>query len=309
MRTLTSVVVLAAALAVAGCSKPTEPAPAKAADAAALSRAKPKIEPKRKKPRRKRKKLKLPEPMKPPPRPEGEPKTPDDFQKLAGAANEGAPIAKPGAPPIQRLDAYRLRVGKVLVDRLERTVAIPGRVNMVDGILEYFAVSSQGKLHESVLELTAEPSHIHLGLVLIGLEPTVYDRSDKMKMPVVVKPGGDLMQWVKWKDPKTGEARKVRGAAWLYNRKAKGAPKPQLWTFQGSAFWNGRYSADMDRSVTSLIPDESAVLGTKVDIGNPYRGDGLGYEVYKDVVPPKGTRLTYVLEAVGPKPPKPGDVK
>ena len=295
---------LAAVFAAAGCSKPADP-PAKVVDAAVV--AKPKVSPKAKPQRKKRKKLKLPEPTKPPPRPEGEPSGPDDFNKLAGAAQEGAPVEKPGAPPIQRLDAYKLRVGKVFVDRLERTVEIPAQVNMTEGILEYFAVSTQGKLHESVLELFAEPSHIHLALVLIGLEPTVYDRSDPMKMPVVVKAGGGLKMWVKWKDPETGTEKKVHAGAWLYTRKTKSSAKPQEWAFQGSAFWKGRYSADMDRSVSALIPDESAVIGTMVDIGNPYQGDGLGYEVYQKVVPPKGTKVTYVLEATGPKPPKPTD--
>ncbi len=305
---------LAAVFAFAGCSKPTPP-PAAAPDAAAVDAAapaKPKISPrknrtrKNRKKRKKRKRLKLPPPSAPPPRPEGEPSSAGDFQKLAGAAQQGAPVEKPGAPPIQRLDAYRLRVGKVFVDRLERTVEIPAQVNMVEGILEYFAVCTQGKLHEAVLELFAEPSHIHLGLVLVGLEPNVYDRSDPMKPPKIVKQGGDLRTWVKFKDPKTGAEKKLAAAEWLYNREKKKGPPQQVWTFQGSSFWNGRYAADMDRSVSSLIPDETAVIGTKVDIGNPYRGDNLGFEVHKAVIPPKGTKVTYVLEVIGPKPPKPG---
>lgn len=303
---------LVAVFAFVGCSKPDSPpaAPKAAAVDAAAKAAERSPLPNRRKSRKKRKtrkKLKMPPPSQPPPRPEGEPNSPGDFDKLAGAAKDGAPVEKPGAPPIQRLDAYRLRVGKVFVDRLERTVQIPAQVNMVEGILEYFAVASQGKLHESVLELFAEPSHIHLGLVLVGIEPNVYDRSDPMKMPKIVKQGGDVHTWVKFKDPKTGKDTKLAAAAWLYNRKTKGAPPQQVWTFQGSAFWNGRYSADMDRSVTSLIPDETAILGTKVDIGNPYQGDDLGFEVFKAVVPPKGTKVTYILEVVGPKPPKPGE--
>ncbi len=238
--------------------------------------------------RKKRKKIKLPDPMQPPPRPEGEPGSLEDFQSL---------------------DAYKLRVGKVFVDRLTRRVEIPAQVNMTEGILEYYAVSSNGKLHESVLELFAEPSHIHLALVLIGLDPTVYDRSDPMKPPVVTKPGGELHMFVRFQDPKQGKEVEQAAELWLYNRARKGAPEPARWVFQGSAFWNNRYSADSDRSVTALIPDESAVVGTRIAAGNPYQGGELGYEVFTKVIPPKGTKVTYILEAVGPKPPAPTEAR
>ncbi len=293
------------ALLLPACSKPTPPAPKASKPVAKKALKKPKVEAKKRKKRPKRKKMKLPTPTPPPPRPEGEPKNPEDLRRLSTAAETGQPVQKPGAPPIKRLDAYRLRVGKVFVDRLKRVVEAPAQVNMTEGILDYFAVSSEGKLHEAVIEVFAEPSHIHLGLLLIGLEPTVWDRSDTKSMPKIVKAGGDLKMFVRFTDPKGGEKRQIPAEAWLYNRKLNGAPKANIWTFQGSAFWNGRYSADMDRSISTLIPDSSAVLNSKVDIGNPYRGNDLGYEVFTKVIPPKGTRVTYVLEAMGPKPPHP----
>jgi hypothetical protein len=226
----------------------------------------------------------------------GEPGSQADFNKLSDAAKAGKAVDKPGAPPIKRLDAYRVRVGKVLVDRLAQQITVPGRVNMSEGILEYYAVSSGGKLHEAVIELNAEPSHIHLGLILLGVKQAEWDRSDRMKMPTLTKRGGLLDLYVEWQDPKTGKAQRTRGEDWLYNRRRKASPKALPWFFHGSSFWNGRFTADMDRSVLALIPDDTAILMLDGDEGNPYRGENEGYEVHSKVIPPVDTPLKMILQ-------------
>lgn len=279
----------------AGCSKapePAEPSPeAKAADAAA-----PKT-------RRPRKKLKLPPPQPPPVRPAGEARSKTDLKKQAEAAAGGAPPAEPGAPPIERIDEFRLKIGPVRVDRKARTVRVPGKLNMDAGILEYFAVASGGKLHESVLEIDGQPSFVHLGLVLIGLDHSKY-RPVKGRMPELAKPGDRMRMWVEWQDPKDGKARREPAEHFLYNRRKNGAPEPRDWIFEGSVFWNARYAADQDRSVIALIEDRLAVIVVPGDFGNPYRGDDLGFEVYTDHVPPVGTKviLELTIEGVGKGP-------
>ena len=236
---------------------------------------------------------------KPPPRPEGEPKSAEDLQKLSDAAAGGEPVDKPGAPPIERINETQLRVGRVLVDRAKRRLEIPVRVNMIAGILEYYGVASNGKLHESVIEIGVEPSHLHLGLILLGVEQIVYDYGDFKKPPVIVKPGGRLKLTVKYVDPKTKKTREHAAEDWLYNRKLKGPPAPLAWTFQGSTFWQNRYGADMDRSVITLINDQIAVIGTTAQAGNPYQGEGLGFEVNEKIIPMKGTAATLIISVLG----------
>lgn len=268
----------------------------------------------KKKRRKRRTKRSLPAPTPPPPRPEGEPSTPADFNALSTAAQKGAPVQKPGAPPVERIDAFHFKVGSVLVDQKKRHLNIPGKVNMVKGILEYYAVGTNGKTHESVLELLVEPSHIHLGLLLLDVEQSQVDRSNPRKMPVITKPGGQLKLFVEWVDPKTKKPMRAQAEDWLYTRKAKKAPKPQIWTFHGSSFWNNRYSADMDRSIIGLIADDIVVIAIGSSKGNPYQGNQ-GYEVFTKQIPPKGTLVTLVVEVhdgksgrVEPAPKKaPGD--
>ena len=42
---------------------------------------------------------------------------------------------------------------------------------MTTGILEYYAVAPQGKTHESIITYEGFISHVHLALLLIGMEP------------------------------------------------------------------------------------------------------------------------------------------
>src|SRR6266511_579597 len=75
------------------------------------------------------------------------------------------------APPAEKIGEHRYRIGQVTVDTAARTAQMPCRVNMQKGMIEYLAVASEGKLHESALRVDAEPLHLHLALLLLGLEP------------------------------------------------------------------------------------------------------------------------------------------
>src|SRR5207248_7137329 len=95
---------------------------------------------------------------------------------LLSAALAAAPVRAQPAPPRLPADAERIsdnvyRIGKVIVDLKARTVTCPAKINMQRGLVEYLAVATRGKLHESVLEVDARPLHIQLALILLGLEP------------------------------------------------------------------------------------------------------------------------------------------
>ena len=243
-----------------------------------------------------RRKLELPPPIPPPPKPDGQPQRPEDFRKLAEAAGVGAPVLRPGAPPIVRLDEQRLKIGETLVDKAARRVEVPARVNMTEGILEYYACAPTGKLHESVLETLDKGSHLHLALLLLGLEPSEYVQDERIG-PRVVREGSRVRVFVEWKDAKGAPQRKP-AEAWLYNRRRKSSPSGANWTFLGSQFWNGEYSADTGKSIVGLIPDPTVVVGIVGNEGNPYQGME-GFEVFTKTIPPKGTPVSLVFEPAG----------
>ena len=199
-------------------------------------------------------------------------------------------------PQIERLDEARLKLGALLINRKSQEVTLPAKVNLTRGILEYYAVSSNGKLHESILELDVEPSHLHLAMILAGYEPSEYGPQDPKTYRRPLKKRGSLVKlYVRWTPPELGSAQWLPASVWLFDRSIDHAPEPLLYVFQGSVMSRGSYMADYDRSVIGLIPDETTVLAPSIDKGNPYRGDANGYEAHTSALPVKGTPVELVI--------------
>ena len=204
-------------------------------------------------------------------------------------------------PPIKRIDEHRALVGDVLVDRQSKRVEVPAEINMTRGILEYYGVCEEGKLHEAVLKINAIPSHIHLALILAGYEPSTYTKLDpKTRRRSLKKKGSLLRLYAKWQPEEVQREQWVPIEAWLYNRKLDTPPKPSPYVFEGSVIDKEGYVADRFHSVIGLIDDATVVLAPTIDPGNPYRGDRFGYEVYSSAIPPKGTKVTLVIQAATP---------
>jgi hypothetical protein len=90
-----------------------------------------------------------------------------------GVARAGEPSAAPEAGTATAAPEGALVFPGVRVFAKERRVEADAAFAIVDPAyaLEYLAVASNGKLHESLLELRGEPEKLHLGLLLAGLEP------------------------------------------------------------------------------------------------------------------------------------------
>lgn len=201
------------------------------------------------------------------------------------------------APQIERLEGDRLKVGAVIIDRKTRRVEVPAEVNMTQGILEYYGVIENGKLHESVLKINATPSHIHLALILAGYEPTQYGKPDQEGNWTINKAGTLLRLYMKWRPSELAREQWVPASAWLFDRSLQRPPPSMTYIFSGSLINEQGYAADLDKSVIGLISDPTVVLSLAGNNeGNPYRGVQQGYEIYSSMIPSKGTSVTLVIQ-------------
>ncbi|MBU1431233.1 hypothetical protein KKF91_11900 [Myxococcota bacterium] len=222
----------------------------------------------------------------------GAPRAHKDLEEAKKLAEKGKEIEKKGAAPVKKLDAYRIKIGDVFVDRLQRQIKIPCKVNMDKGILEYYACGTEGKLHESVLECMVHPSHIHVGALLIGMEPAqIWKDPERKKSDQVTREGSLVKIFVE-----VDGQEKRPAEDWLYDRAQGKSPKQGNWHFLGSTFWAKQYAADGTKSIIGLVPDNSVVFEVQNFVGNPYRGENLGYEVNEKTIPKKGTPLTLIIE-------------
>ena len=204
-----------------------------------------------------------------------------------------------------------------------REIVLRGRICIETGILEYLAVSREGKTYESLFELDCRPQHLHTALLLAGhtagaLAPELQgdfapeatearpEGAPSIPPPPSTAPARNapppsyLIIEVELQQP-DGSWRRQPLETLLVNR-ATGKPPSRLrWAFTGSFFRrdekNGEeyFIADVEKSLIALWFDPTALVNLAADMGNPYRSEDGGLEAAKANRPPKDTPVRLVL--------------
>ena len=191
---------------------------------------------------------------------------------------------------IVKIDEDHYQVGNVQVDKRSREITIPGRVNMNDGPIEYFAVTPGGKTHESVLVLDVQPLHLQLALLLFGLD---YGHNLSFQGDSAMPMGDRVKIEVSWTDLKGKQVRRPASTL-IKDLQANKSMGPTDWVFTGSVMNQGNFMADMDGSIIAVYNDPVAILN------NPLEGrvDDTVYGSNKDTVPQPGTKITMIVKAL-----------
>jgi hypothetical protein len=197
-------------------------------------------------------------------------------------------------PVIKKLGEGVFLVGNVTVNKPEEYVSVNGAINMDEGLVEYLACGPMGKLHESVLVLHAQPYHLQVALLLLGLKPGVkhLDRQGGAGVP----DGDPVRIWVSWRTKDQKEIRK-RAEDLIFNIKEKKAMQRTHWIYTGSEIINGRFIAQIEQSIIATYHDPYAMFDHPLATGT----DDTLYYVNKQTVPPKGTPVTLFIEPLGGK--------
>ena len=140
--------------------------------------------------------------------------------------------------------------------------------------LEMFACTKDTREHESILVTDAVPSTMHLGLLLLGLEPgspLSYDmKVDPPKLVPAKGPKVDVFIVIKVDDVE----REIPANRWVQDNKTKEMKKGNTWLFAGSQFATFQdkqvYQADLNGSAISLVNfgDDLLTLPNKMTDAN-----------------------------------------
>jgi hypothetical protein len=197
-----------------------------------------------------------------------------------------------GEPPKLPGDAERIsdnlyRIGKVIVDLKARSVSCEGKVNMQRGLVEYLAVASHGKLHESVLELDVQPLHLQVGLLLLGLEPQggLLFQGDPQEPK-----GPPVDLWVSW--DRAGKEVRVPAEQLVWDGEKKRPMEEKGWVFSGSQITPRGFEADRTRSVIATYHDPAAIINNRLPAG----ADDTVYDANERVVPRVGTKVQLAVQ-------------
>ena len=169
--------------------------------------------------------------------------------------------------PMKEVNANVFQLGEIQIDKLGRMVTFPAMINMRDGGLEYLLVQEQGKTHESLLSTKVEPSELHVAMLLLGAKdsageakapPQQIDAEFLKHAPKLQ--GADIEILVSWE--LDGRQTQVH-AEDLLLRKDKPLPPGGAWIYNGSIIENGRFLAQAEGSIVSLVTDPSALINNE----------------------------------------------
>jgi hypothetical protein len=172
---------------------------------------------------------------------------------------------------------------------------------MVEQIIEYALVTSDGKRHESLLTTDAQPRDLHVAALLLGVKPSANLAGTNLLMGAgqstveveVTWPihGGvrrvplhQLVGQLKNPDPAATlrEIQPLEAGPWLYN---------------GSELKPGRFEAQVEGSFISLISDPAALINNP----RPSRLNDKLHVPNKSQLPSLNTSVQVVIRVVGPK--------
>ena len=182
----------------------------------------------------------------------------------------------------------------VRVDRAQRLVDLEATVVTREAPwLELLACSPGSREHEAILSIEARPSHVHLALLMLGLEPgapLTWREQDGQIVPV--PPHGPTVH-VSIVLGGRGRPTEVPAGNWILNNQTSEPLGDSTWIFTGSTVrqFEGQsiFMADLGGTVISLVNFGDDLLARATDRTNKNDQEAWGPRV--EAIPPVGTKV------------------
>jgi biopolymer transport protein ExbD len=184
----------------------------------------------------------------------------------------------------------------VHVDVKKKQIRVDCQALNVDIPLEFFCVTAGGNEHESVLRTPARPSHIHLALLMLGLqpgEPVKYSEAAQKWFP----PHGPPLH-ISVEYQKDGRTIALPANELMRSVKTKLPMPPLTWIFAGSRILDdGTYGADPTGYVVSICNFDLCMIDVPALVSSA--NETLEWERNPDTVTPTATPVTMIIEPAG----------
>ncbi len=208
-----------------------------------------------------------------------------------GATNSVSTALSASNAPIQRISDEIYAVGRVRLDKKNKTISFPATVNMAEGTVEYALVHVTGKVHESVLRTEVAPYQVHLARLLLAPSSTNAPAAPA-KTPIELQgPPVDIS--VEWQD--SGKLMRLPLEDLVLNILTKTRLTRGEWIYNGSQVVQGTFLAEQEGSIISVIADPNALINNP----RPGREDDEIWQANKALVPPVGTGVRVIVELAG----------
>ena len=203
----------------------------------------------------------------------------------AGPADAGTAAPAGFAVPALGPATNWVRLGRVSVDPVSKTVIATGFVNQVQGLIELLVCGPGGKRHESVFVMEAGATDLQSAMLLIGAT-----NGPPMKEVGMGPPSGrpvDVL--VQFGVAGTGAVH----AAAVFAKHSKLGPLPPTtpWLFTGSVMEQGEFKASIEESFVVTYWDPWAIINLGLEIG----ASDEDLTVNPDGLPPLETPVTFLI--------------
>jgi hypothetical protein len=190
-------------------------------------------------------------------------------------------------------------VGKlpyIEVDAKNKRVRVECEALHVVAPLEFFCCVNGTNEHESVLRSKVKPSHLHLAMLMIGLEPgkpASYSEAARKWTP----PHGPPIN-ITCEFEKDGKTQRVPAYRLVRDIKTRKEMSPLTWIFVGSkTMEDGVYAADATGYLVSIVNFDLTVIDVPQVASSA--NETLEWEINPDLMPEKGAKVTMIIEPAG----------
>ncbi|RCK74496.1 MAG: hypothetical protein IGBAC_1444 [Ignavibacteriae bacterium] len=189
--------------------------------------------------------------------------------------------------PLIKISDNIYLLDNIYINSETKEIHIPGIVNLQRGMIELAACADGGKLHESIFLLNIVPYYLHVALLLIGLD---YKGGVEYQGDSTTPQGDSLEIYVMWKY--NGLDTVVRLEDCIWDIKNNQTMQHTCWIFSGSKIINGKYMADVERSIITTYHDPYTIIDNPLSTGS----DDEVYRINDKLVPSKGTAVKLILK-------------
>jgi hypothetical protein len=198
-----------------------------------------------------------------------------------------------------QLDDARYQLGNIILNRKNREIRFPAKVNMISGHFEYLMVHQTGYIHESFLVTDISPGLINLAFNCLRYTPSqelFYELDDTghptgihPEVPMRVRAYARVEVEVEWLE--NGITHRSTVTDWFENFSTKAPLPPGPWLYTGM-------SVAGEKSIPQLSPNAfSSQLHRESMLNYPHANDeeeALWYASSKHF-PPVGTAMTVII--------------